>query len=283
MSRPRPAASSRAEAPPSLHWQIAWRHLRAGDRPPSRAWPAVGLALYLLVVGGGFVLYALYGFSPVESGLPERVALDSSLVGLGFDPTADLPPPAQAYFGVLGAITLLLGAGLLLGAVLSLVFTLLATVITVSVMLGCMALVVVLSLMTGLELELRDKILGQRAHIRVASADGRPFADYRDLAKAIADKPGILGASPYLQGEVMVRSGFQRQGGIPSSASTPSCTAACRTCPTSCARATTSSCRTRRRSRSRSSASRSRPSSRRRRRPTRTPRRKGRAPRPCLM
>lgn len=214
MSRPRPAASSRSEAPPSLHWQIAWRHLRAGDRPPSWAWPAVGLAVYLLVVGGGFVLYALYGFSPVEAGLPERVALDSSLVGLGFDPTANLPPPAQAYFGILGAITLLLGAGLLLGAVLSLVFTLLATVITVSVMLGCMALVVVLSLMTGLELELRDKILGQRAHIRVASADGRPFADYRDLAKAIADKPGILGASPYLQGEVMVRSGFQRQGGI---------------------------------------------------------------------
>src|SRR5690606_7150486 len=137
-----------------------------------------------------------------------------SLVGLGFDPSAHLPAPAQAYFGVLGAITLLLGAGLLLGAVLSLVFTLLATVITVSVMLGCMALVVVLSLMTGLELELRDKILGQRAHIRVSAADGRPFADYRDLALAIAGKPGILGASPYLQGEVMVRSGFQRQGGI---------------------------------------------------------------------
>ncbi|MBZ5714408.1 FtsX-like permease family protein [Nannocystis pusilla] len=210
----RPAAPPRAEAPPSLHWQIAWRHLRAGDRPPSWAWPAVGLAVYLLIVGGGFVLYALYGFAPVDPGLPERVALDSSLVGLGFDPTLHLPPPAQAYFGVLGAITLLLGAGLLLGAVLSLVFTLLATVITVSVMLGCMALVVVLSLMTGLELELRDKILGQRAHIRVSAADGRPFADYRDLAHAIADKPGILGASPYLQGEVMVRSGFQRQGGI---------------------------------------------------------------------
>jgi lipoprotein-releasing system permease protein len=45
----------------------------------------------------------------------------------------------------------------------------LATVITISVMLGCMALVVVLSLMTGLEHDLRDKILGQRAHIRISS------------------------------------------------------------------------------------------------------------------
>lgn len=211
-ARPRSAES---EVTPRLHWWIAWRHLRAGEHRPGWAWPAFGLALYLLVVGTGFILYALYGLAPAAPP-PEPIGLglDPSLVGLGFDPTAQLPPPAQAYFGVLGAFTLLLGAGLLLGAALSLVFTLLATVITVSVMLGCMALVVVLSLMTGLELELRDKILGQRAHIRVAAADGRPFADYMDLARAIGDAPGILGASPYLQGEVMVRSGFQRQGGI---------------------------------------------------------------------
>ncbi|HEY8375820.1 MAG TPA: hypothetical protein VIK91_04985, partial [Nannocystis sp.] len=209
----RPRSAESEGTPGGLHWWIAWRHLHAGDRPPAWAWPAFGLALYLLLVGAGFVLYARYGLAP--SPVPDPVGpLDPSLLGLGFDPAAQLPPPERAYFGLLGVITLLFGGGLLLGAVLSLVFTLLATVITVSVMLGCMALVVVLSLMTGLELDLRDKILGQRAHIRVSAADGRPFADYRDLARAIAEKPGIVGASPYLQGEVMVRSGFQRQGGI---------------------------------------------------------------------
>lgn len=199
--------TQRAQPPQRLHWQIAWRHLRVGDRPPTWAWPALGLAIYLLLVGAGLVVYASYGLAP-------EAALDPALLPTDLGPLDVLPTPKQSYYGAIGAFTLFLGTAMLLGAALSLVFTLLATVISVSVMLGCMALVVVLSLMTGLELELRDKILGQRAHIRVAASDGRPFADYRELALAIADQPGIVGASPYLQGEVMVRSGFQRQGGI---------------------------------------------------------------------
>lgn len=196
-----------ADAPVRLHWVIAWRHLRVGDRPPAWAWPAFGLALYLLLVGAGFVLYSVYGLAP-------EAAIDSFLTVPGLGPIDQLPTPKQSYFGALGVATMLVGGAMLLGAALSLVFTLLAAVITISVMLGCMALVVVLSLMTGLELELRDKILGQRAHIRVSSSDGRPFPDYMPVVDAIAERPGIQGASPYLQGEVMVRSGFQRQGGI---------------------------------------------------------------------
>ena len=197
--------SGRASA---LYLQIAWRHLRVGERPPGWAWPAFGLACYLLIVGLGLALYAAYGLAP-------EPPLDlPGLLPPGLPAIEPLAPPKQAYFGVLAALTLFLGGALLIGAVLSLIFTLLATVITISVMLGCLALVVVLSLMTGLELELRDKILGQRAHIRVSASDGRPFADYRELAERLAALPGVRGASPYLQGEVMVRSGFQRQGGI---------------------------------------------------------------------
>lgn len=194
------------DGPVRLHWAIAWRHLRVGDRAPSWAWPAFGLALFLVVVGGGFVLFSKFGLAP-------EVPMESMLApGLGS--VEQLLTPKQAYFFVLGWATVVIGGAMLLAAVLSLIFTLLATVITISVMLGCMALVVVLSLMTGLENDLRDRILGQRAHIRVSANDGRPFADYRALVDAIAAKPGIRGASPYLQGEVMVRSGFQRQGGI---------------------------------------------------------------------
>ncbi len=81
-------------------------------------------------------------------------------------------------------------------------------------MLGCMALVVVLSPDDRPRARAARQDPRPARSIRVSAADGRPFADYRDLAHAIADEPGILGASPYLQGEVMVRSGFQRQGGI---------------------------------------------------------------------
>jgi ABC-type lipoprotein release transport system permease subunit len=195
-------------APARLHWQIAWRHLRVGERPPAWVRTVLLVGAYLLVVGLGLLGYAKYGLAP-EAVDPGMLALPE-----GIEPLDMIPTPRQAYYGVFGGFTLLLAAMLLLGGLLSRIFTLLATVITISVMLGCMALVVVLSLMTGLEHDLRDKILGQRAHIRVAREDHRPFADYADLARELAAAPGILGASPYLQGEVMVRSGFQRQGGI---------------------------------------------------------------------
>ena len=192
-----------------LHWHIAWRHLRVGERPPAWVRSVLSIAVYLVVVGLGLVLFAQFGLAP-------EPLLDTGALALpaGIEPVDVLPTPRQSYYGAFGGLTLLLGAMLILGGVLSRIFTVLATVITISVMLGCMALVVVLSLMTGLENDLRDKILGQRAHIRISREDQKPFADYLGLAQAVAGEPGILGASPYLQGEVMVRSGFQRQGGI---------------------------------------------------------------------
>jgi ABC-type lipoprotein release transport system permease subunit len=196
-------------SPARLHWHIAWRHLRVGDRPPPWVRTVLFVAVYLVLVGAGLAVYASYGLAPELIPDLGELALPDGIVGVDV-----LPTPRQTYYGVFGGFTLLLGVMLLLGAILSRIFTLLATVITISVMLGCMALVVVLSLMTGLEHDLRDKILGQRAHIRISREDGRPFADYDALARSVADLPGITGASPYLQGEVMVRSGFQRQGGI---------------------------------------------------------------------
>lgn len=196
-------------SPTRLHWHIAWRHLRVGDRPPPWVRTVFLTGVYLLVVGLGFTAWAAWGLAPeLSPGLGDLVLPD------GIGPIDLIPTPRQTYFGVFGGFTLIVGAWLLLGAILSRIFTLLATVITISVMLGCMALVVVLSLMTGLEHDLRDKILGQRAHIRIGREDTRPFADYEGLARTLSDLPGVLGASPYLQGEVMVRSGFQRQGGI---------------------------------------------------------------------
>ncbi len=169
----------------------------------------LGISVYLVLVGLGLVLFAQFGLSP-------EPIVDTGALALpaGIEPVDMLPTPRQSYYGAFGGLTLLLGAMLLLGGALSRIFTVLATVITISVMLGCMALVVVLSLMTGLENDLRDKILGQRAHIRISREDQKPFADYLGLAEVVAAEPGIVGASPYLQGEVMVRSGFQRQGGI---------------------------------------------------------------------
>ncbi|MCB9702762.1 MAG: FtsX-like permease family protein [Myxococcales bacterium] len=195
-----------SEARQRLHWMIAWRHLRVGDKPPAFVGPLLIIAFYLIIIGLGFAARANLGPEVVP---PPELLVPELAIG------APKPPPAvETYYGLIGGVTLFTGAMLLLGALLARFFTVLATVIIISVMLGCMALVVVLSLMTGLEHELRDKILGQLAHIRIAREDHRPFADYQEVTERVAATPGIVGASPYLQGEVMVRNGLNRQGGI---------------------------------------------------------------------
>jgi lipoprotein-releasing system permease protein len=185
-----------------IDWMIAWRHLRAGDEYPAWVRPLLLGALYLIGIGGMLAWYA--------------AALDAAapVVPQGL-PGEDLGPTSlQFYFGAFGGITLLVGVMVLLFCLLARFFNLLPTIIAMSVLLGCMALVVVLSLMTGLEGDMRDKILNQKAHIRVARPDGRPFEDYLSLTDKLSEAPEIAGASPYLEGEIMVRSRLNRQGAI---------------------------------------------------------------------
>lgn len=185
-----------------VDWMIAWRHLRASEGSPAWVWSLLVGALYLIVLGGGLALYAVH-LAEVAGPMPPST------------PGEDLGPTSlQFYFGAFGGITLLVGVMTLIFCLLALSFNLLPTIIAMSVLLGCMALVVVLSLMSGLEGDMRDKILAQKAHIRVARADGRPFEDYMSLTESLAATSGIAGASPYLEGEIMVRSRLNRQGAI---------------------------------------------------------------------
>ncbi len=180
-----------------LDWMIAWRHLRAADTLPVWVIPLMLTAIYLILVGGTMIGYA-FVLDPVNM-CGDESGGQSAL---------------QGHFGSFGALTLAAGVMALLFSLLACFFNLLPTIIAMSVLLGCMALVVVLSLMSGLEGDMRDKILNQKAHVRVARADGRPFADYLDLSAELAKAPGVVGASPYLEGEIMVRSRLNRQGAI---------------------------------------------------------------------
>ncbi|PRQ07509.1 FtsX-like permease family protein [Enhygromyxa salina] len=184
----------------ALEWRIAWRHLRVGERHPRWVDALTLVSVFLLVVGLAFVGWAAHlGPSP-EPG--EQLF------------SAALATAQQRQYGVFGGASIAMGVMLLVLAILARFFNLLATIITESVLLGCMALVVVLSLMSGLEADLRDKILNQKAHLRVSSSDGNRFTDYESLVSALDDLPEVAGASPYLEAEVMVRSGINRQGAV---------------------------------------------------------------------
>lgn len=184
----------------SLEWRIAWRHLRVGERHPRWVDLLMLVSAYLMIVGVGFVLWAGHlGPEPLPGEQLFSAAASSAL---------------QRQFGVFGGVSIVLGVMALVLALLARFFNLLATIITMSVLLGCMALVVVLSLMSGLEADLRDKILAQKAHLRISAEDGHRFTDYEALTQAFAALPEVAGASPYLEAEIMIRSGINRQGAV---------------------------------------------------------------------
>jgi lipoprotein-releasing system permease protein len=78
---------------------------------------------------------------------------------------------------------------------------------------GVMALIIVLSVMSGFEVDLQQKILGTNAHAMVLKY-GDSIADYRGvMQKALAVK-GVTGATPFIMSEVMITSGQNVSGVI---------------------------------------------------------------------
>ncbi|MBM4381321.1 MAG: ABC transporter permease, partial [Deltaproteobacteria bacterium] len=70
---------------------------------------------------------------------------------------------------------------------------------------GVMALVIVLSVMSGFELDLQKKILGTNAHA-VVMKYSEDFSEYPDVAKKVAGVAGVAGVTPFILNEVMISS-----------------------------------------------------------------------------
>lgn len=86
-------------------------------------------------------------------------------------------------------------------------FISLITFISVAgVSVGVIALIVVMSVMTGFDIALRETIIGNRAHLTVMNRMGRPItnvAEVIDELKALT--PAVLGAGPILQVEALLK------------------------------------------------------------------------------
>jgi lipoprotein-releasing system permease protein len=80
--------------------------------------------------------------------------------------------------------------------------SLISLISTIGVMVGVMALVIALALMTGLQGELRDRILGSTAHVYVWKGDG--IRDYQAEVRRLRAFPHVLGAAPAILGKALV-------------------------------------------------------------------------------
>ncbi|MBF0558201.1 MAG: lipoprotein-releasing ABC transporter permease subunit [Nitrospirae bacterium] len=86
------------------------------------------------------------------------------------------------------------------------------TVISISgVAVGVMALLVVLSVMSGFHEDLQRKILGANAHAIVQSFHG-PIEDYAAVIEKIRGVPHVVSVSPFIIGQVMVTHGKRAHG-----------------------------------------------------------------------
>jgi lipoprotein-releasing system permease protein len=71
-------------------------------------------------------------------------------------------------------------------------------------MLGVMTLIVVLSVMSGFEQDLKSKILGVNSHV-VFMRYKEWIQNYPELVKDIETVPGVVAATPFIYSQVMVR------------------------------------------------------------------------------
>jgi lipoprotein-releasing system permease protein len=78
---------------------------------------------------------------------------------------------------------------------------------------GVMALIVVLSVMSGFEADLQQKILGTNAHIMVSKYSD-PFTEYPEVLRKIQSVPGVTGVAPIVMGEVMLTKDQTTGGGV---------------------------------------------------------------------
>lgn len=79
------------------------------------------------------------------------------------------------------------------------------------VALGVMALLVVLSVMSGFHEDLQKKILGVNAHLVVLNYKGS-IDDYGSIIERLKGEKEVISTSPFVLGQVMVSSGEKGQG-----------------------------------------------------------------------
>lgn len=164
---------------------VAWRYLLARERKVSK------LALILMVIG---LVLGLGATAAVKLIVQGSNPLGLTLEGLVFWATVLLIVQGVGF--TLASLSFYFG-------ILRIFFTFFTVVPVGGVWIGTNALVVVLSVMSGFESDLREKILGSNAHVQITREDG-DFTEWREVKAAIDKLEGVRGSTPFATSEVVI-------------------------------------------------------------------------------
>src|SRR5262249_9322576 len=74
----------------------------------------------------------------------------------------------------------------------------------IGVTVGVAVLIVVIAVMSGFDRELREKILGFSAHLKITEAGGA-MTNYNAVMRVVASNQNVKGVAPYILGQVMIK------------------------------------------------------------------------------
>jgi lipoprotein-releasing system permease protein len=172
-----------------FEWFVAWRYLRDPEQRSHRAlWiGAIVVALAVATrVAVGIAAAGAFGGGPFRM----RLALMADDIGFGADVVGGLGL-LVAYFGILRSVA----------------FSVFTAISILGVTVGIFLPIVTLSVMSGFEIDLKTKIRGAKADVVISVADDQPFEDWAEVRQKIARVPKLVASTPYLEGEVMIRTG----------------------------------------------------------------------------
>src|SRR5689334_8052683 len=80
------------------------------------------------------------------------------------------------------------------------VFTLISVA---GVALGVAVLIIVISVMSGFDKQMRDTILGFNAHLSIVDTN-HPITNYAEVMRVISSNKNVKGVAPYIMGQVLL-------------------------------------------------------------------------------
>ncbi|HEY5908298.1 MAG TPA: ABC transporter permease [Vicinamibacteria bacterium] len=89
--------------------------------------------------------------------------------------------------------------------------SLISGISVLGVAVGVMALLIALGLMTGLQGEIRTRILGATAHVSVFRSGNVPLEEYPEVLERLHDLPGVIGVAPAAYGKALLGSALGNQ------------------------------------------------------------------------